>query len=137
MTLFGKQLIASVSITVRDYCMPFMSSQARPGMRDVCEQTERQILPILANWQEPIDIIVVGVEYFNFLNPPLTEPIEKDEYFNQMQQFFSELAKVAREVVFVPSMHIDWNIEPFAQILQKQLYFGLDLHLFQQRLQVR
>jgi hypothetical protein len=131
-----KDVYKSMTLFVRDYCMPFMAFSASREMRSTCEEYERELIQILRNWSEPIDIIVAGIEYFNFLDPIIANPISNDTYFNSMQTFFSHLNDIARDLVFVPKMHMDWNVEPFAQVLQKRLFFGQNLHLFQQRFQV-
>lgn len=125
-----------MTLFVRDYCMPFMGKYASSDMRSICEENEQQIIPILKAWNEPIDIIFAGIEYFNFLNPKIVYPLKNDDYFTSMQTFYSSLNDIARDLVFLPEIHMDWSLEPFAQILQKRIYFEQDLHLFQQTTQV-
>lgn len=89
-------------------------------------------MKILYAWEEPIDIIIPAFQFYAHLNSPFNEqaPME-DEYFRQMQQFYTHLNSIARETVFVPNIHMDWSTEPFAQLLQNRLYFNRDLTLFE------
>ncbi|KAI6199261.1 O-acetyltransferase OatA [Aphelenchoides besseyi] len=121
-----------LTLFVRDYCMPFLSNFAEEHMSTTCHKHVNQLIPILTNWKTPIDLIVVGMEYFDFLDPPLLSNHSNDEYFTEMQRFYDQLNEIARETVFVPNVHIDWFTEPFASILQKELHFTRDLSYFQQ-----
>jgi hypothetical protein len=131
-----KNVYKTMTLFVRDYCMPFMSRYASADMRLICEENEHQVLQILKQWNAPIDIIVAGIEYFNDLNPEIVEPLKQDEYLTSMQTFYNALGDISREVVFLPRMHMDWTVEPYAQVLQKHIHFEQTLQAFQQTIQV-
>ncbi|KAI6190434.1 Acyl-transf-3 domain-containing protein [Aphelenchoides bicaudatus] len=134
-----------------EYCMPFFADQTTENtyadaqlrlspfwlnQSEHCIDFERNLLKILKEWNEPIDIIIPSFEFYNHLNPPFDEKERmKDDYFKQMQHFYRELNSIAREVVFVPNIHVDWSVEPYIQLLQNRLYFGRDLKLFGSTLQ--
>lgn len=90
--------------------MPFLINYNREDYRPLCEKTNRQLIPVLKQWDEPIDIIILGNEYYNDMDPKIVYPLEKDEYFSAMQTFLNELEEVALDVVFFPRMHMDWNV---------------------------
>jgi hypothetical protein len=115
--------------------MPFLSQHADENLYwvELCHRYETEVIKILEQWHEPVDIIFVAVEYFNFYDPPISE--EDDEYLIAMQRFYDSLNKIARDVVFIPGVHIDWGAEPFSQILQKNVNFQLDYRTFQKTAQ--
>ncbi|KAI6177847.1 hypothetical protein M3Y97_00951900 [Aphelenchoides bicaudatus] len=47
-----------------------------------------------------------------------------------MQTFYTELSKIATEVVFVPIGHIETGVNPLLKILRRQLYENEDLEMF-------
>lgn len=130
-----------LTIMVRDYCMPFLYQYAIIGPPDrdvdwttVCQRYETDVIDILEQWNEPVDIIFVVIEYFKHHDPPLSD--KDDEYLVAMQRFYDRLNNIAREVVFLPGMHLDWGADPFAQIYQEDLYFQRDYKTFQKPVEV-
>lgn len=79
-------------------------------------------------WHKPIDILVMSIQYLKNYNKPIVNATT-DEYFLSMQKFFNDLSGVAK-TVFIPEMHMDWELEPFQQILQQKLFAKKDLTAF-------
>lgn len=64
------------------------------------------------------------------------ENIQQDAIYREIQQFYSSLAEIAREVVFVAVGHFETGVHPHLKILQRQILYDGDLSMFKTPVQV-
>ncbi|KAI6212784.1 hypothetical protein M3Y94_00069600 [Aphelenchoides besseyi] len=83
----------------------------------------KSILPILREFNYPIDILIVGQCYDNS-DPPLdSRNITQDSIYREMITFYVELSKIAREIVLIPGVQFD-------SILHRNLVLNENMKMF-------
>ncbi|KAI6173169.1 hypothetical protein M3Y98_01053400 [Aphelenchoides besseyi] len=93
----------------------------------LCRAHRDAIIPMLQNWRHPIDVLIVGQAYITHTDPAI---IPNDPLFVEMQLFYTELSKIARDVVFIPQVQVQSAVMPHLQILQRRIYNEESLDMF-------
>ncbi|CAD5233691.1 unnamed protein product [Bursaphelenchus xylophilus] len=131
---YFRDIYDDLYVISRDLCTPFMS-HTMPEHREACQKFEGVWEPLLQNWGNPIDIIIVGLQYLPDLDPIIVD-WNSDEYLQAMEEFYRKMSSIAKEIVFIPMVHFNWELEPFMQILQQKLYFGKSLERFHKHFEI-
>ncbi|KAI6173121.1 Acyltransferase [Aphelenchoides besseyi] len=89
------------------------------------------MVKMLKAFKHPIDIIIVGNAYLLPYDPPINmRNLSLDPLYMEIQKRYTELAEIARDVVFVPRGHFDTGISNHLQTLQKRILYNQDLSMF-------
>uniref|UniRef100_A0A1I7SFN1 SGNH domain-containing protein n=1 Tax=Bursaphelenchus xylophilus TaxID=6326 RepID=A0A1I7SFN1_BURXY len=112
-TMFGTHL-----------CMPFLP-ELFVKQKPKCQGFSDDVVPILRQWQRPIDIVIT-VHSWNELR--IHKFSRNDHYQQVIQNFYSELNKIARELVILNRGDIN-TPKPF-QVIQNAVRRGLNLDRF-------
>ena len=67
---------------------------------------------------------------FRYITHTDPEIVSNDPLFIEMQIFYSELAKLANEVVFIPNVQLNSGVTPHLPILLRRIYNQQSLDMF-------
>ncbi|KAI6209818.1 hypothetical protein M3Y96_00261600 [Aphelenchoides besseyi] len=96
-----------------------------------CQLFVDDMVKMLKAFKHPIDIIIVGNAYLLPYDPPINmRNLSLDPLYMEIQKRYTELAEIARDVVFVPRGHFDTGISNHLQTLQKRILYNQDLSMF-------
>lgn len=97
-----------------------------------CLKERKALIPLLKNWTQPIDIIIFAQAFTPEKDPPLEskQRIENDKIFQQMQEFYNTLNGIAKEVVFVPTVHFYGGLAAFNSIYHRKMMLEQSLDVF-------
>ncbi|KAI6198910.1 hypothetical protein M3Y96_00570600 [Aphelenchoides besseyi] len=77
------------------------------------------LLPeLLAQWPEPIDILIMVFGYGPYIEPDQDKQLETDPGFIFMQQFYTRVAKHVRELFIIEKEHVLFDDSPTHAILR-------------------
>ncbi|KAI6237965.1 hypothetical protein M3Y95_00320800 [Aphelenchoides besseyi] len=103
-----------------------------------CTQFRNNVFDILRNWNEKIDIIIVGTNYHRYINYNLNENLKRDLALRDLNYFYGNLAKLAKEVLFMPGVQFNSGLGIHTPTLQRKILYGndKDLSVFRAPLEV-
>ncbi|KAI6185785.1 Acyl-transf-3 domain-containing protein [Aphelenchoides besseyi] len=103
-----------------------------------CTQFRKNVFKMLRNWNERIDIIIVGTNYHRYINFNLNENLKRDRALHDLNYFYGSLAKLAKEVLFMPGVQFNSGLGIHTPTLQRKILYGneKDLSVFRAPLAV-
>ncbi|KAI6180397.1 hypothetical protein M3Y98_00715500 [Aphelenchoides besseyi] len=119
-TRFFSDVYKRLSTIVMLGCGPLPAELQPTGIKKrMCEKTMRSFPEVLAQWPEPIDILILVFGFRPYTEIDQHKQIEVDSGYRFMQQFYSRAAEHVRELVIIEKEHVVFGDSPAQSILRR------------------
>lgn len=94
----------------------FQQPKRSNAQKDSCLRLLNGTIQSLKKWNEPIDILLVFYGLVDIPDVPLAKDMKTDKFLTSMQNFYSQLNGIPREVMFVYAQYPYFSRKAFREV---------------------